>query len=330
MKKISRPATHMLLPSLADLETAARVVHEVVPPTPQIRWPLVCARARADVWIKHENHTQVGAFKLRGGLVYIDCLLRREPQVAGVIAATRGNHGQSVALAAARAGLRSVIVAPYGNSREKNAAMRAFGAELVEHGADYQEAAEYAAELAARQGLHFVRSFDETLVCGVASYALELFRAVSDLDAVYVPIGMGSGICGLIAARNALGLRTEVVGVVASAAPAYALSFAAGRTIAAPVGETIADGMACRVPDPSALEVILQGAARIVTVDDAEIAAAMRYLFSDTHNVAEGAGAAAFAALLKEGESMKDKRLAVILTGGNVDRDVFARILSSE
>jgi threonine dehydratase len=320
----------MLLPSLDALEAAARLVHEVVPPTPQIRWPLVCARAGADVWIKHENHTQVGAFKLRGGLVYMDNLLRCDPHVAGVIAATRGNHGQSVALAAARAGLRSVIVAPYGNSREKNAAMRALGAELIEHGADYQEAAEHAAELAAWQSLHFVRSFDETLVCGVASYALELFGAVSGLDAVYVPIGMGSGICGLIAARNALGLRTEIVGVVASAAPAYALSFAAGRAVVAPVGETIADGMACRVPDPSALEVILQEAARVVTVDDAEIASAMRYLFSDTHNVAEGAGAAAFAALLQEGEMMQGRRVAVILSGGNVDRDVFARILSFE
>jgi threonine dehydratase len=319
----------MLLPSLDALEAAARLVHGVIPPTPQIRWPLVCAHAGTEVWIKHENHTQVGAFKLRGGLVYIDCLLRREPGIAGVIAATRGNHGQSVALAAARAGLRSVIVAPYGNSREKNAAMRALGAELIEHGADYQEAAEYAAELAARQSLHFVRSFDETLVCGVASYALELFRAVSDLDAVYVPIGMGSGICGLIAARNALGLRTDIVGVVASEAPAYALSFAAGRAIAASVGETIADGMACRVPDVRALEVILQGAARVVTVDDAEIAAAMRHLFSDTHNVAEGAGAAALAALLKERERVKDRRVAVILSGGNVDRDVFARILVS-
>ncbi|HEY7387177.1 MAG TPA: threonine dehydratase [Bryobacteraceae bacterium] len=319
----------MIPPSLDALEAAARLVHEVVPPTPQIRWPLVCARAGADVWIKHENHTQVGAFKLRGGLVYMDKLLRSNPHVAGVVTATRGNHGQSVALAATRAGLPSVIVAPYGNSREKNAAVRALGAELIEHGTDFQDAAEYAAELAARENLHFVRSFDESLVCGVASYALELFGVVSDLDTVYVPIGMGSGICALIAARNALGLRTEIVGVVASRAPAYALSFTAGRAIAAPAGETIADGMACRVPDASALEIILEGAARVVTVDDAEIAAAMRHLFSDTHNVAEGAGAAAFAALLKERDRVKDRRFAVILSGGNVDRDVFARILAS-
>jgi threonine dehydratase len=325
----------MVLPSLDALEAARCLVHQVVAPTPQIRWPLVCARAGTEVWIKHENHTQVGAFKLRGGIVYIDRLLRREPGVAGVIAATRGNHGQSVALAAARpvqsrAKLRSVIVVPYGNSREKNAAMRALGAELIEHGADYQEAAEYAAELAMAQNLHFVRSFDESLVCGVASYALELFRAVTDLDTVYVPIGMGSGICGLIAARNALGLRTEIVGVVASQAPAYALSFAAGRAIAAPVADTIADGMACRIPDPSALAIILEGAARVVTVDDAAIASAMRHLFSDTHNVAEGAGAAAFAALLQERERMKGRRVALILSGGNVDRDVFARILASQ
>lgn len=297
----------MVLPSLDALEAAAQLIHEVIPPTPQIRWPLVCARAGAEVWIKHENHTQVGAFKLRGGLVYMDRLLRREPHIAGVISATRGNHGQSVALAAGRAGLRCVIVVPYGNSLEKNAAMRALGAELIEHGADFQEAAEYAAEHAAAECLHFLRSFDEALVCGVASYALELFRAVRDLDTVFVPIGMGSGICGLIAARNALGLRTEIVGVVALQAPAYALSFAAGRAIAAPVRETVADGMACRIPDAAALEIILQGAARVVTVDEAEIAAAMRHLFSDTHNVAEGAGAAAYAAVLQEGERIRGR-----------------------
>ncbi|HLI83944.1 MAG TPA: threonine dehydratase [Bryobacteraceae bacterium] len=319
----------MRLPSLGEMEAAARLVHETVPPTPQIRWPLVCARAGAEVWIKHENHTQIGAFKLRGGVVYMRRLAECEPQIAGVITATRGNHGQSVALAAARAGLRCVIVVPHGNSREKNAAMRALGAELIEHGADYQQAAEHAATLAAERRLHVVRGFDPALVCGVASYALELFGAVSGLDTVYVPIGLGSGICGLIAARNALGLRTEIVGVVAERAPAYGLSFAAGRAIAAPVEDTIADGMACRVPDPAALAIILEGAARVVTVNDSEIAAAMRHLFSDTHNVAEGAGAAAYAALLQERDRIAGRRVAAILTGGNVDRDVFARILAS-
>jgi threonine dehydratase len=245
-----------------------------------------------------------------------------------VIAATRGNHGQSIAFAAARAGLRAVMVVPHGNSREKNAAMRSLGAELVEHGNDFQEAYEHAAGMAAAQSLYFVRSFDSALIAGVASYALELFEAVSDLDALYVPIGLGSGICGAIAARNALGLKTEIVGVVAAGAPAYALSFAAGRPIATGAAETIADGMACRVPDPEAVRAILEGASRIVTVGDDEIRAAMRHLFSDTHNVAEGAGAAALAALLQERSRMEGRRVALVLSGGNVDREVFARTLA--
>jgi len=258
----------------------------------------------------------------------MDSLRRREPSVTGVIAATRGNHGQSVAFAASRVGLRSVIVVPRGNSREKNAAMRALGAELIEYGGDFQEAYEHSAKLAEAERLHLVRSFDSTLIAGVASYALELFGGVPDLDAVYVPIGMGSGICGVVAARNALDLRTEVIGVVAAQAPAYARSFAAGRPIAADVGQTIADGMACRVPDPEAIEVILAGVSRIVTVEEDEIRSAMRHLFSDTHSVAEGAGAAALAALLQERERMRDRRVAVVLSGGNVDTEVYAQTLA--
>lgn len=318
----------MKLPALDELEAAAAVVYRVIPPTPQIRWPLLCTRTGAEVWVKHENHTPVGAFKLRGGIVYMDALLRREPQIRGVIAATRGNHGQSVAFAAARAGLRALIVVPHGNSAEKNAAMRGLGAELVEYGRDFQEALEHASGLAETERLHFVRSFDAALIAGVASYALELFRGAPELDAVYVPIGMGSGICATIAARNALGLRTEVIGVVAAGAPAYALSFAAGRPISTDSAETLADGMACRVPDPEALQMIRSGAARIVTVSDEEICAAMRHLFTDTHNLAEGAGAAALAALLHERESMLTSRVALILSGGNIDRHLFARILT--
>ena len=314
--------------SLAALEAAAETVYRTMPPTPQIRWPLVGARADAEVWVKHENHTPTGAFKVRGGIVYMDRLRRREPDVAGVATATRGNHGQSVAFAATRAGLRAVIVVPRGNSPEKNAAMRAFGAELVEHGRDFQEAYEYVAGLAEAEGLHVVRSFDPALVCGVASYALELFRAVVALDAVYVPIGMGSGVCATIAARDALGLTTEVIGVVAAGAPAYALSFAAGRPVSTAAAETMADGLACRVPDPAALEIILSGTSRVVTVEDAEIQAAMRHLFADTHSVAEGAGAAALAALLKERVRMAGRRVAVILTGANVDTDLYARVLA--
>jgi threonine dehydratase len=319
----------MRLPQIDEIRAAAAAVHRVMPPTPQIRWPLLCQRTGAEVWIKHENHTPAGAFKIRGGIVYMEELRRAEPDCAGVIAATRGNHGQSVAFGAARAGLRAVIVVPHGNSREKNAAMRALGAELVEHGNDFQEAFEYAAAMAEAQQLHFVRSFDSALISGVASYALELFEAVPALDAVYVPIGMGSGICGTIAVRNALGLKTEIIGVVAAGAPAYALSFAAGRPINTDAAETIADGVACRTPDPDAVRIILEGASRIVTVTDDEIRAAMQHLFSDTHNVAEGAGAAGLAALLQERSRMEGRRVALILSGGNVDRDVFAQTLAA-
>jgi len=318
----------MTLPRLEDLRAAAEIVHRTLAPTAAIHWPLLCQRAGAEVWIKHENHSPVGAFKLRGGLVYLDRLRRDHPEVTGVIAATRGNHGQSVALAATRAGLRAVIVVPRGNSREKNAAMRSLGAELLECGGDFQESYEEAVRIAGAESLHMVRSFDASLVAGVATYALELFETVPPLDAVYVPIGMGSGICGTIAARDALGLKTEVIGVVAAGAPAYALSFAAGKPVATQTAQTIADGLACRTPDPDAVSIICRGASRIVTVDDSEIRSAVRLLFSDTHNTAEGAGAAPLAALLQEHERMRGRRVALILSGGNVDRDVFAQILA--
>jgi threonine dehydratase len=322
----------MILPDLNALHAAAEVVHRAMPPTPQIRWPLLCSRVDADVWVKHENHSPVGAFKLRGGLVYFHELPRRDPQATGVIAATRGNHGQSVAFNAALAGLRAVIVVPSGNSPEKNASMRALGAELIEHGRDFQEAFEHAIALAALERLHFVPSFDEALVRGVASCALELFGAAPPLDAVYVPIGMGSGVCGAIAVRDALGLKTEIIGVSAASAPAYALSFAAGRPVSAETSPSVANGMACRVPDPDAVAVIQSGVARIVTVEETEIQSAMRHLFTDTHNAAEGAGAAALAALMKERDRLchrtSGRSVAVILTGGNVDAEVFSRVLA--
>jgi threonine dehydratase len=316
-----------MLPSLHDIEAAAELIYKIIPPTPQIRWPSLCERTGTDVWIKHENHTPVGAFKLRGGLVYMEELKQRKPNSNGVIAATRGNHGQSVAYSAARFGLRTVIVVPHGNSKEKNAAMRAQGAELIEYGDDFQDAFEHAERLAKEHRLHFVPSFDLTLVRGVATCALELFRAVAGLDAIYVPIGMGSGICATIAVRDALGLKTEIIGVTASAAPAYALSFVAGKPVPADVAPTIADGMACRVPDPIAVEIIRAGATRIVSVEESEMRDAMRHLFTDTHNVAEGAGAASLAAFLKEKDRMRGRRVALIQTGGNIDRDVFAGVL---
>ncbi|MEO5803842.1 MAG: threonine dehydratase [Verrucomicrobiota bacterium] len=315
------------MPTLASLQSAAELVHSVIPPTPQIRWPLLCERVGAEVWVKHENHNSTGAFKVRGGIVYLEELVRQHPDVKGVVSATRGNHGQSIAFSVARKGLRCVIVVPHGNSVEKNAAMRAFGAELIEHGHDFQAAIEHAASLARNENLHFVPSYDEPLMRGVASYALELFQAVPDLDAAYVPIGLGSGICGMIAVRDALGLKTEIIGATAKEAPAYAASFLAGKPIAANVGKTIADGVACRVPDPRAVEIILRGAARLLSLEENEIHAAMRHYFTDAHNVAEGAGALALAALLKEQSSMKEKRVAVILTGGNVDRNIFVPVL---
>jgi len=316
-------------PSLETLRTAADLVHRHVGATAQIRWPLLAARCGAEVWLKHENHTPIGAFKVRGGLVYMDRLRRAHPDVTGVLTATRGNHGQSVAFAAGAHGLSAVVIVPHGNNPEKNAAMEALGAELVVHGADFQEAYEHAATLAAERRLHMIRAFHPWLVEGVATYALELFRAVPDIDTVYVPIGQGSGICGTIAARDAMGLKTKVVGVVSAHAAAYALSFEAGRPVSTNAADTIADGVACRVPDPTALSIILGGADRVVTVTDDEVVAAMRHLLSDTHNMAEGAGAVPLAALLKEKQRMSGRRVAVILSGGNADAALLKRVLAT-
>ena len=312
--------------SRQQLDDGARLVHAIVPPTPQYTWPLLNERARTEVWVKHENHTATGSFKVRGGLTLIDHLRRANPKLAGVISATRGNHGQSVAFAGRRHSLRSVIVVPHGNSKEKNAAMRAWGAELVEHGRDYDEARVHAHELSKAQGLHYIGPFDRNLVTGVGSYAQELFNAVADIDEVYVPVGCGSGICGVIAWRDALGLATRVVGVVSENAACYALSFAAERPIETPSAITFADGVAVRVPVPEALEAIIAGADRIVQVSDDEVKAAIRDLYRCTHNIAEGAGAAPLAALLKD-PARKGKRFAVILSGGNIDRELYLEAL---
>ena len=315
---------------LATLEVSAALVRRVVPPTPQYCWPLLSQRLGCELWVKHENHTPTGAFKIRGGLVYLDEIRRSRPDIRGVVTATTGNHGQSIALAATRLGLEAAIVVPHGNSIEKNRAMKAFGARLVEAGHDFQAAYEHALALAQRETLHFVQSYHAVLVRGVASYALELFAAVPDLDTVYVPIGLGSGISGVIAAREALGRTTKIVGVVAERAPTYALSFAAGKPVSTASADTMAGGLAVRVPDPEALDIILRGVARIVTVSEAEIRRAMRVLFTDTHNVAEGAGAAPLAAALKEHQRLSGKRVAVVQSGGNIDRAVFAEVLAED
>ncbi|MBO0763303.1 MAG: threonine dehydratase [Hyphomicrobiaceae bacterium] len=317
--------------TLADLEAAAALVRPVVPETPQYAWPSLADRVgAAEVWVKHENHTPIGAFKLRGGVVYVDWLVGSGIKVAGVITATRGNHGQSVALASRRAGVPATILVPYGNSAEKNAAMAEFGAELIVYGRDFDEARVRAMELAEERRLHYLPSFHPLLVRGVATYALELFRAVATLDAVYVPIGMGSGICGLIAVRELLGLLTEVVGVVAATAPAVAVSVEAGRPIPTNSARTFADGMACREPHPDAVALISKGAQRIVRVGEDEIAEAIRVLWATTHNVAEGAGAAALAALMQERQRMRGKRVGLILSGGNIDTDMLRAVLDGQ
>ena len=314
-------------PSRTELESAARIVYSSMAPTPQYNWPLLSQRLGAQIWVKHENHTPVGAFKIRGGLVYFHHLAASTDRPTGVISATRGNHGQSVGFAASRMGIPATIVVPYGNSVEKNAAMRALGAELIEHGQDFQESLEFAGELARERKLHMVPSFHPLLVTGVATYSLELLRAVPDLDTVYVPIGLGSGICGMLAARDALGLKTEVVGVVSAQAPAYAHSIAVGQLMSHPVSTEIADGMACRTPNSEALEIIRGGVDRIVQVTDDEVREAMRLLFECTHNTSEGAGAAATAAALQERSRIAGSRIAVVMSGGNVDREVFGRVL---
>jgi threonine dehydratase len=316
------------LPPLEQLERAASIVYESMAPTPQYAWPLLKSALGAEMWVKHENHTPIGAFKVRGGLVYFRDLSQRASRAAGVISATRGNHGQSVGYAARKYRIPATIVVPHGNSPEKNAAMRALGVELIEHGDDFQTARERAAWIAQKRELHLVPSFHPLLVHGVASYSLELLRAVPDLDVVYVPIGLGSGVCGMIAARNALGHRTEIVGVVSEQAPAYALSFEQRRAIEHAVTTQVADGMACRTPEPQALDILWRHLARIVLVTDDEIVDAMQSMFSATHNVAEGAGAAPLAAALKERGRLAGKKAAIILSGANVDRNVFAQHLA--
>ncbi len=309
-----------------DFEGASRIVYAAMPPTLQYAWPLLARETGVEVWVKHENHTPIGAFKVRGGLVH---MARRQERglTRGVITATRGNHGQSIPFAAKRAGVAATIVVPFGNSPEKNAAMRALGADLIEAGSDFDAARESALRMAGERDLDFVPSFHPDLVTGVATYAQELFEAAGALDAVYVPIGLGSGICGVIGMRDLLGLKTKVIGVVAEKAAAYQLSLDQGHPVSTNSAASFADGMAVRIPNADAFEIIARGVERIVSVSEDEIAEAMRLLYRATHNLAEGAGAAALAALVKEREPMKGKRAGVILSGGNIDMDKFATVL---
>jgi threonine dehydratase len=317
----------MPLFTLDELAAAEAIVRTLVPPTPAYAWPLLGRKVGAEVVVKHENHTPTGSFKARGALVYVDALRRAGVKPKGLVTATRGNHGQSVALAATRNGIPCVIVIPEGNSREKKAAMEAFGGQLVTAGKDFDESRAIAMQMERERGYHFFPSFHRELVKGVATYALELFTAFANLDAVYVPIGMGSGICATITVRDLLGLKTEIVGVVAENAPAYALSFAAGHPVRTNAALTFADGMACRDPHAEAFDIIKAGAARVVRVSEDEIAEAIRLYYTATHNLAEGAGAAPLAALMKERDRHAGKRVGLILSGGNIDIPVMAQIL---
>jgi threonine dehydratase len=315
---------------LAELERAHEIVGQAVPPTPAYAWPQLAGRLGTDVVVKHENHTPTSAFKVRGGLVYLDRLKRERPNTPGIISATRGNHGQSLAFAASRHGVPVTIYVPHGNSVEQNRAIRGFGAELVEHGEDFQAAREEAYRRAETNGLEIVPAFHPDLVLGVATYALELLRKAPDLDVLYVPIGQGSGICGCILARDLLGLRTEIVGVQSTEAPSYALSFAARAVVTTKTSDTRADGVATRIPDADAVAIICKGASRVAQVTDDEIASAMRAYWTDTHNLAEGAGAAALAAALQDKARNRGKRVGLILSGGNIDLDRFRKWVGTQ
>lgn len=316
------------LPTKFEIESAAETVYAGMAPTPQYAWPLLAAASGANVWVKHENHTPTGAFKVRGGLVHMANLRAQNPSIRGVIAATRGNHGQSIAYGARANGIDAVIVVPEGNSTEKNAAMQAFGAELVVHGHDFQAALEFAEGLADERALEMIPSFAVELAHGVATYGMEMLTASPDIETLYVPIGLGSGITGCIAAREALGLKTEIVGVVAENAPAYALSFAKGEAVSTNSADTFADGLACRVPAADAVPIICRHAARVITVSEDEIRAAIRLYFSATHNLVEGAGAAALAGLMQERAAMAGKTVGIVLSGGNIDRALYQEIFS--
>jgi len=330
----------MNLPSLDQIREAQAIVYRHMPPTPQYTWPLLnqrlstdagsTAECKTEAWVKHENHSPVGAFKLRGALVFMDWLKRTRPDQAGVVAATRGNHGQGVGMAARLAALRAVIVVPHGNSKEKNRAMLAQGVELIEHGEDFQESLEFARQLAVERGFAMIDSFHERLVMGTATYALEFFQSAPPLDTIYVPIGLGSSICGVAAARNALGLKTQIIGVVSAQSPSYSLSFAQRKVVESPSLTAIADGLASRTPNADAMNVIWENVARVVEVGDDEIAAAMRAYYQDTHNLAEGAGAAPLAAALKEKHLNAGKRIGIVLTGGNLDLETYVEVLAGE
>lgn len=318
-----------LLPTKQQLNAAAKIVYAAMPPTPQFSWPLINEALGCKAWIKHENHTPTGAFKVRGGLVYLHELAQRDPNTKHVVTATRGNHGLSIGYAAKRHGMTAHIVVPRGNSAEKNMAMRALGVDLIEYGDEFQDCREHAALLAQKNDWHRIPSMHADLLSGVASYWMELFAAQPDLDIVFVPIGQGSGICAAAAVKHALGLKTKIIGVVSAHALAYKSSFDARCKIEEPVSTKLADGLACRVPDDVSLDIILGMVDQVVSVTDTEVAAAMKLLFVSTHNVAEGAGAAAMAAAMQMKATLSGLKVGLPLCGGNVDAKQFSIIIGA-
>jgi len=314
--------------NLDELHQAKELIHTVMPATPAYNWPQINSNTGCNVWVKHENHTPTTAFKVRGGIYLLDKLSRSKNKPPGIISATRGNHGQSLSFSGASKGIPVVIVAPECNSADQNRAIKSFGAKLILHGVDFEASRQYSHKLQEENGYFHVPPFCRDLVIGVATYALEFMSAVKDLDTIYVPVGMGSGICGLIKTRDLLGLKTKIVGVVAEGAPTFYQSFQAGHIIPTSEANTIADGVATSSPMEEGFEIIKHGAERIVKVSDQQIAEAMYQYYKFTHNLAEGAGATALAALNKEKQLMAGKKVGVILTGGNIDFKRFCEYVA--
>lgn len=320
----------MEFPSFEDALRARELVMQHLRRTPTWSYPALSRELGCELFIKHENHQPIGAFKVRGGISLMASLSDLE-RGRGVVAATRGNHGLSLAYAARLFGTRAVIVVPHGNNPEKNEAMRALGAELVEYGRDFDEACQQAERLVASQGLRYIHSAEEpAMLAGVASLGIELFEDVPDLDYVFVPVGLGSGICGICLARGVLSPRTQVVGVQAERAPSIYLSWKQKRLVTTESADTFADGLATRVPAELTLEVIQRDVADFVAVGEGAIAWAIRDLLRYTHNLAEGAGAAPLAAIRERRDWVRGKRVAMIMSGGNIDTATLKRVLDGE
>ena len=325
-------------PTLADVYDARTRVYRALKPTPLLRHPLLAQESGLDIRVKHENHNPTGAFKVRGGLNLIGSLSVRgeaapggtNAQRRGVITATTGNHGQSIALACALGGVPCTIVVPLGNNPEKNAAMRAYGAELIEFGKDFDEAREKVEQLQHERQLRYVHSANEPmLIAGVGTYALEIFEELPDVDVVIVPIGGGSGACGCAIVRSAIGSGAKIIGVQAARADAFARSWRGPSRVVGDSAATFAEGMATRVTFDLTFGILQKELDDIVTLTEEELADGIRLAVRTTHNLAEGAGAASLAAAVKLRSSLAGKKIVCVMSGGNIDRATLTRILTS-